>query len=117
MRILNGLVGIALLGVGSVALAGEPVRLDAASLDSVTAAGLWSGFAISRTGLATARGASITLYQVSLTQTEGSVLLTPPSSSGDFQALAISQTSVKASGVGITSAAGGGGVLTGVFAN
>ncbi|HRW60951.1 MAG: hypothetical protein H6852_01220 [Geminicoccaceae bacterium] len=115
MRILNGIVGIALLGVGSVALAGEPVRLDAASLDSVTA-GLWNGFALAITSPATARGASIKAFQGSLFQTEERLTATPSAFSGDFQALAISQTYVKASGIGTTSASGGGGVYTGVFA-
>ena len=116
MRVLNGLVGIALLGIGGVALAQEPVRLDAASLDSVTA-GLWNGFALAFTTPALARGASTTIFQGSQIQTEERLELTPPKFTGTFNASAISLSETRTSGVGTTSATGGGGVYTGVFAN
>lgn len=116
MRILNGIAAIALLGVGSVALADEPVRLDPAALDSVTA-GVWSGFALAYTTPATARGASISAFQGASIQTVELLVLTPTGFSGDFQAVGVSQTSVNAIGIGTTSASGGGGVYTGVFAN
>lgn len=116
MRILNGIAAIALLSVGSVALADEPIRLDSASLDSVTA-GVWNGFALAFTTPATARGASITAFQGSAIETVEVLVLTPTSFSGDFQAAGLSQTSVRSIGIGTTSASGGGGVYTGVFAN
>lgn len=116
MRMLSGIAAIGLLGVGSMAFAGEPVRLEAAALDSVTA-GAWSGFALAFNGPARARGAAISATQLSAVETLEVVVVTPTSFAGDFRAAGIAQTSVRAIGLGTTSASGSSGVYTGVSTN
>lgn len=114
MRILNGLVGIALLGLGSVAAAGEPVKLSNSALDSVTA-GVRDGFGLGFTFPAATQGASSVISQTSFVSTTQEVVLTPPDFQATFTINVQSQSISRVSGIGTTSAIGGGGVASGIF--
>lgn len=114
MRIVNTILGLALLGASSAALAGEPVRLDAAQLDSVSA-GVFSGGFVAFTFPSGVGGNSASLTSFAQGQTEATTNLTPPTFDADFQVLAQSVVVAQASGVGATSSFGGGGIYSTVF--
>jgi len=113
MRYLNGLVGLALLGISSVAVAGEPTKLSNAALDSVTG-GVWNTFTLALTTPAGTQGASSSISQISRVSSSQQVQLTPPNFSGSVFVTAQAQSIAQVSGIGQTGAFGGGSVLTGV---
>lgn len=114
MRILNTFLGLALLGASSAALASEPVRLDAGQLDSVSA-GVFSGGFVAFTFPSGVGGNSASLTSFAQGQSLGTSNLTPPTFEADFLAVGQSVVQAQASGVGATSAFGGGGVYSTVF--
>ena len=114
MRVSSGLFGIVMLGVSGVALADDPVRLDAAELDAVSA-GAFSTAAAAFTFPTFGQGNLINAGQLSQTLTISQVAITPTSfqTNATAQAAAIGQ--VQAIGVGTTASGTGGGVFTTVF--
>lgn len=113
MRFINGLIGLAMIGLGSSALAGEPVKLDAAALDQVSA-GLFDSFAIAAVGPTLATGASTTTFNVARFETLQTISLTPPNFSANASAVAMVQSEIRASNVGASSASNSGFVFSGV---
>lgn len=114
MRILSGVVGVLLLGAGSIALADEPVRLDAAEMDMVTA-GIWNGGGLAFTFGGTAQGNVNNFFELSQAGFVEQTNLTPTTFEADAQAFASAQLRSQSIGVGATSTSGAGGVYTIVF--
>lgn len=111
MRILNGVLGILLLGASSAALAGEPVRLDAASMDTVVA-GFWNGGGVAFTFGGTTFGQSNNFIALSQAGSKLETKQTPTTLEGNFEAYAVSQLQAQSLAIGTTATSGGGGVYT-----
>jgi len=116
MRTINGLLAGLMLSVGGAAMAGEPVQLDAAQLDAVSA-GVFSGTALAFTLEPFAIGNSIAFFELSQAATLSQTTLTPGAFQSDFQAVSASTMNIQAAGVGLTTSGGAGGVFTTVFIN
>jgi hypothetical protein len=114
MRIANGLVGLLMLGASGAALADEPLRLDAAQLDAVSA-GAYSTFATGFTFPGFGQGNLISFGQLSQTATFSQSTITPTSANLNAGAQAAAAMQVQSVGAGATGAGGGGGVFTSVF--
>ncbi len=114
MRILNGVLGILLLGASGAALADEPVRLDAASMDSVVA-GFWNGGGVAFTFGGSTFGQSNNFIELSQAGSKLETKQTPTTLQGNFQAYGVAQLQAQSLGIGSTATSGGGGVYTTVF--
>lgn len=114
MRILSGIVGLALLSATSVAVADEPVELSNAALDSVV--GGYSLLSVARAGPSfISGGASFTLSDVAQTNSVNFVELSPPNSLFEVSTFAQSQSVARVSGLGSISAGTGGSVFLAVI--
>lgn len=116
MRMIKGLVAGLVLGISSAAVASEPLKLDAAQLDSVSA-GVFSGIASGFTSDGFGVGNSISFFEFSQAATLSQTELTPGAFQSDFQAAAASTFRIQSAGAGLTSSGGVGGVYTTVFLN
>jgi hypothetical protein len=113
MRIIKGLMGLALVGLSASALASEPVHLDAAALDQVSA-GLYDTFAIAAIGPTLATGASTRTTNIAQFQTFELITLAPPNFAANAGAFAVVQSQVQSSNVGASSASNSGFVFSGI---
>lgn len=103
-----------MLGVSSVALADEPVRLDAAQLDAVSA-GAFSTAAVAFTFPSFGQGNLINSGQLSQIATVSQIAITPIAVQSNAFAQAAAAAQVQATGPGATASGTGGGVFTSVF--